>query len=94
MKKIISVLLIHGILSSALWGMLYVYQKGYNTLHHDPVQMASVTLHETQAEIRIFHQNWFFQIPKENRLFSESVYLLTDLPEHSWLCILDFMKNS
>ncbi|MBR0485570.1 MAG: hypothetical protein IJJ69_12495 [Oscillospiraceae bacterium] len=93
-RKILTVLLIHCLFSAVLLGMVSVYQKSYNTMHRESVQMAGVIVQEQNAEIQILHYRMPIVLPSEQNFFWYGAYLLTDTPLHCWAWILEFIKNS
>ena len=81
-------LAIHSILSFALLGGIRVYQQSYNTLHRDQVQMASMTIQEEQAEIRVLGRQYLLpmQVFSEDSLLYYAAYGLMDETLYSWSC--------
>ena len=93
-QKFLSGLMMHCVLSGVLWGVVNVYQKGYNTMHQEQIQMASVTLQDGKAEIQVLHQKWPVLLPKEDYMLYYYLYLTTDTGLHYWMYLTDFIKNS
>ncbi|MBR1529323.1 MAG: hypothetical protein IJ642_08495 [Oscillospiraceae bacterium] len=93
-KKILTGLILHTLLSLVIFNLLLVYQRGYNTTHQEKIRMAGISLQEDGAEIQILHYQLPVILPAENSPFWYQAYLLTDTPFHVCLSVLEFIKNS
>lgn len=91
-QKFFVILALHCLFSGVGWGVVQVYQKGYNTTHQQSIQMADVNIHAQNAEVQILHYHLPFPLPSENSLFYYGVYLLTDTPLHNWMAFLTFLE--
>ena len=94
LKKILTGLVIHCILSFAILGAVRVYQNGYNKMHYEHLRMASVSVQEENTQIQILHYNWKFEKIYENNMIYYLAYILTDKQLHGWLYFLKFIKIS
>lgn len=93
-RKILGGLALHLVISGVALGGIRVYQQGYNTTHREQLQMASLTVQEQQAELRILDRSC--QIPlqwlAEDSMLYYAAYVLTDGYLHSWVFgIAEFM---
>ncbi len=81
-------LCVHLVVSGAGLGMLRVYQQGYNTMHREPVAMASISMQGERAEIRVLHSRCVFTLPSEDSSLYYAAYVLIDPCLKSWLYLL------
>lgn len=82
------ILFVHLVVSSAGFGMLRVYQQGYNTMHREPVAMASISIQGERAEIQVLHSHCVFMLPSEDNPLYYAAYVLIDPCLKSWLYLL------
>ncbi len=94
MKKILTGILLHSIISSVLCGLVLVYQRSYNTMHQNAICAASVVVQEQKAEIQILHYHLPILFPEESSLLYYAAWLMTDAPFRSWTAMYQFIKNS
>ena len=83
-------LVIHCVLSFAVLGGVRVWQKGYNKTHHEQLQMANVSIHNQQAEIRILGRSMAFSLElfNENSMLYYGMYAVSDGFVRSWVFII------
>ncbi len=83
-------LALHLILSFVLLGAVRVYQQGYNRTHREQLQMASVTVEGSRAEIQVLKHSYAVSLHwlAEGSPLYYAAYCLTDEALHCWVFLL------
>ena len=77
-QKIMGGIALHLVVSSAALGCIRVYQQGYNTTHHEQLQMASLVVGEEQTQLQILGKTCTIPMLSQDSMFYYAAYFLTD----------------
>jgi hypothetical protein len=80
LRNIFLFLLLHSLVSGVIWGLLTVYQRGYNTTHREYLKMASVTVRDSLAEVQLMESEYVVSIAyfSEESMLYYGIYVLSD----------------
>ena len=94
-QRICTGLALHLIISFVLLGAVRVYQQGYNRTHREQLQLASVTVEGSHAEVQVLERSYALSLRwlAEDSPLYYAAYCLTGEALHSWVFLLtEFMK--
>ncbi len=86
-------LCLHLVVSGVMWGGLCVTQRGYNTMHREPIAIASVSVTEQNTRIQVLENSCEFPTfwnDKENPLYF-AVFTLSGEPMRFWMNLLSLI---
>lgn len=95
-RTVLRVVSLHLIVSGVALGGIRVYQQGYNTMHQEQLQMASLTLQPEHAQLQFLEYSCAvpLAILQEDSLLYYAAYVMTDQFLQSWTYILSFINSS
>ncbi len=94
-RTVCRIMALHLIVSGVALGGIRVYQQGYNTMHREQLQMASLTLHPEHAQLQFleYHCTVPLTFLQEDSMVYYAAYVLTDGFLQSWTYIASLFIN-
>ena len=86
-RRIFAGMMIHLVVSFTALSGVRVYQQSYNTMHREPIRMASLSVQPSRVELRVLGRYCVVPLDglREDSMLYYAAYFLTDGTVHGWV---------
>lgn len=92
-RRIIWLMCVHIVCSITVYGALRVYQQGYNTMHREPLAMASVSVQQNTAHVQVLHRIWEIPLPDEDSPTYFAAHILIRSGLQGWVYLYEVLNG-